>query len=220
MDKNREDTDLPDFLFFLKVLFFTLDLEFTLSGTVIPKEDTNMSKNIFILSGSPRRGGNCEILCEEFAKGAKTAGHQTEMISLSEHTVEFCIACDYCRRNHGSCFKKDDMASILKKMMQADVIVMASPIYFYSVSAQIKALIDRTLANYTQITNKGFYFMMTAADAERSSMERALECFRGFTSCLDGAKEMGVIYGTGTWKPGEIRTTEAMKEAYQMGLNV
>ncbi len=84
-----------------------------------------MSKKVLILSGSPRKGGNSDILCDEFLRGAQ---------------VTPCSGCYYCSTHGGACVHKDDMADILQKMIDADVIVLASPVYFYSISAQLKAV--------------------------------------------------------------------------------
>ena len=111
------------------------------------------------------------------------------------------------------------MAEILDKMIRADVIVMATPVYFYNMNGQTKTLIDRTYARYTQICNKEMYFIMTAAVGDKALLERTLEGFRGFTSCLSGAKEKGVIYGTGAWDVGDIKGSPAMTQAYEMGKN-
>ena len=102
-----------------------------------------MSKNILILSGSPRKGGNSDILCDEFMRGAQEAGHTAEKIFIREKKIGYCIACYACRES-GACALKDGMQDVLDKMAWADVIVMASPVYFYSIDAQMKAVIDRT----------------------------------------------------------------------------
>jgi hypothetical protein len=86
---------------------------------------------------------------------------------------------------------------------------------------QMKTFIDRTVPRYTEISNKDFYFIMTAADTEKESLERTMEAFRGFTEdCLEGANEAGIIYGVGAWHVGEIKNTKAYDEAYQMGKSV
>jgi multimeric flavodoxin WrbA len=176
-----------------------------------------MRKTVLVLSASPRRGGNSDILCDQFVKGAQEAGHQAEKIFLGDKTITYCIGCEICMQNDGVCVQDDDMEEILQKMIAADVIVMATPVYFYTMNAQMKALIDRTVAGYTAIRNKEFYFIATAAVPEKQQVERTIEGFRGFTSCLTGAQEKGVIYGVGAWKKGEIRTTPAMELAYEMG---
>jgi multimeric flavodoxin WrbA len=112
------------------------------------------------------------------------------------------------------------MAEVLDKMVEADVIVMATPVYFYTMCAQMKTLIDRTCARYTEIKNKEFYFIVTAADTNNRAMERTLEEFKGFTYCLEDAKEKGVIYGTGAWDKGEIKGKPAMEEAFKAGMSV
>ncbi|MDD1763961.1 MAG: NAD(P)H-dependent oxidoreductase [Methanobacteriaceae archaeon] len=81
------------------------------------------------------------------------------------------------------------MAQVLDKMIAADVLVMATPVYFYTMNAQMKTLIDRTYSRYTAIRNKDFYFMATAAVRNKQALKRTIEGFRGFTSVLSGAKE-------------------------------
>ena len=102
-------------------------------------------------------------------------------------------------------------------MIAADVIVMATPVYFYTMSAQMRTLIDRCCARYTEITNKNFYFIVTAAEPSIPAMERTIDGFRGFLDCLEGAREKGIIYGTGVWKVGEIEGKPVLKEAYEIG---
>ena len=179
-----------------------------------------MSKKILILSGSPRKGGNSDLLCDAFLRGAKEAGNEVEKIRIAEKKIGYCSACYYCVQSGGVCAKKDDMTELLQKMIDADVIVLSSPVYFYSIDAQLKAVIDRTVARWTQVKNKAFYYIVTCADDDRASQERTLECFRGYADCVEGAKEMGVVYGTGVHKPGEIKNTPAFTEAYQLGRSV
>jgi hypothetical protein len=81
----------------------------------------------------------------------------------------------------------------------------------------MKTVIDRTVARYTQIANKEFYFLVAAADGRKAALERTIESFRGFTSCLPGAKEKGIVYGTGAWNIGDIQGSPAMDQAYEMG---
>lgn len=177
-------------------------------------------KNVLIISSSPRRHGNSDLLCDMFAKGAEESGSNVEKIFLKDKEINYCIGCGVCNTTH-SCVIKDDMAEILDKMVNADVIVLATPVYFYSMAAQMKTLIDRTVPRYTEISDKVFYFIMTAADPDRAALERTLEGFRGFTEdCLDGAREAGIIYGTGAWQIGEIKNTDAYEQAYQMGKGV
>ncbi len=178
-----------------------------------------MSKRVLILSGSPRKNGNSDLLCDEFMKGAIEAGHQVEKIRVAEKNIGYCRACYGCTGT-GVCVIKDDMAEVLQKMIDCDVLVLASPVYFYSIDAQLKAVIDRSVARWLEVKAKELYYIMTAADAEKTSMETTLACFRGYADCVEGAKEMGIIYGTGVYEKGEVKDTKAMQEAYEMGLRV
>ena len=112
------------------------------------------------------------------------------------------------------------MGEILQKMIDADVIVLASPVYFYSIDAQLKTVIDRTLARWTEIKDKEFYYIVTCADEEKEAAERTIECFRGFADCVSGAKEKGIIYGTGVYEPGKIKTSPAYAAAYEKGKSI
>lgn len=176
-----------------------------------------MNKKVLLLSASPRKGGNSDLLCDAFMRGAMESGNETEKIRIAEKRIGFCNACYYCRRHGGICAQKDDMAELLQKMIDADVLVLSSPVYFYSIDAQLKAVIDRTLARWTEVKNKEFYYIVTCADGEKTSQETTLACFRGYADCVEGAKEKGVIYGTGVYQPGEIKDSPALQEAYKMG---
>lgn len=179
-----------------------------------------MSKKVLVLSGSPRKGGNSDLLCDEFVRGAIDGENDVEKIRVAAKKISPCSACYYCRDNGGKCVHKDDMAEVLQKMIDADVIVLSSPVYFYSVNAQLKAVIDRTVARWLEVKNKEFYYIVTMADEELSSADTTLACFRGYADCVEGAKEKGVIIGNGVYDAGEIKNSPAMKQAYAMGKNV
>jgi multimeric flavodoxin WrbA len=174
-------------------------------------------KKVLAISSSPRRGGNSDLLCEQFVLGARQAGHPAEKIFLKDLKINYCTGCGTCYRGGKPCPQRDDTAGVLEKMIAADVIVMGTPVYFYTLCAQMKTLIDRTCSRYREISHKEFYFVLAAADSNPRAMERTLESFRGFTSCLNGAKEKGVIYGVGAWHVGDIKGSDTMKQAVEMG---
>lgn len=178
-----------------------------------------MNKKVMVISSTPRSGGNSDVLCDRFVEGAQNAGNTAEKIRLADLTIKYCTGCGACNRTH-RCVQKDDMDGVLKAMVAADVIVLATPVYFYTMCAQLKTLIDRTVARYTEITNKEFYFILAAADGRKEALVRTVEEFRGFLDCLDGSKERGIVYGTGAWGVGEILNSEAMSDAYALGQNV
>lgn len=173
-----------------------------------------------MISSSPRKGGNSDTLCDQFRKGAEEAGNFVDKIRLAEMKIDYCSACYACKTK-GYCVKQDDMAQIIDKMRNADVIVLATPVYFYTMCAQMKTMIDRTLGGAQQpgLEGKEFYLIATAADG-KAEMERTVDGLRGYLECLPGAREMGVIYGAGAWQLGDIQGNPAMQEAYQMGKNI
>ena len=179
-----------------------------------------MGKRVLILSGSPRKGGNSDTLCDEFMRGAIEAGHEVEKIWVQGRKVAPCMACYYCTDHSGECAIKDDMTSISQKMLDADVLVLSSPVYFYSICAQLKAVIDRTVARWLEIKNKEFYYIITAAAPTDQAKECTLECMRGLAVCLEGSVERGVIWGNGVYGKGEIAGHQALTQAYEMGKSV
>ncbi len=171
---------------------------------------------VLAISSSPRFHGNSDLLCDQFLKGAAEAGHTVEKIRLAEKNISPCIACDGCQSG-GACVKKDDMADILDKVIGADMIVMATPVYFYSMSAQMKNFIDRSFARFQEIKSKDFYFIVTAAAPQHEAADETLAGLRGFLRCLPEAREMEIIYGTGAWDKGDILRHPAYEKAFEMG---
>ena len=174
---------------------------------------------VLILNSSPRREGNSDVLCEQFAKGVKEAGHSVEKLNLWEKSLSPCRACYACMKEH-ICAIQDDMAEIFAKMQSADVIVLSTPVYFYSVSAQMKMLIDRCMVDHKSLVGKKFYYIITAADPRHEAASETIAAFRGFLRCLPNAEEVGILYGTGTWDKGDVYKHPAFEQAYQMGKEV
>lgn len=178
-------------------------------------------KKVLILSGSPRKGGNSDILCDEFAKGAADAGNEVEKIFVAEKKIAMCTGCYFCRKSGGRCAFNDDMGEILQKIIDCDVLVLSSPVYFYSICAQLKAVIDRTVARWTEIRNKELFYIATAAEADRDTLDTTLACFRGFAKCVDGYEEKGVLYGKGVYEKGDVlNRPELITIAYEMGNSI
>ncbi len=175
--------------------------------------------NVLVISSSPRARGNSELLCDAFAEGALTAGHSVEQYRLREHRISPCTACYACQKNGGVCCQKDDMNELMGKLLAADAICLASPVYFYSICAQLKAMIDRCVARYTDITGKKFWFIVSAAD-DRDSILRAVEPLRGFVDCLPGSVECGALFAHGVYEKGDVTATGFLDEARAMGASI
>lgn len=171
---------------------------------------------VLIISSSPRRNGNSDTLCEQFALGAKADGKYVEKIFLADYSINYCKACGYCR-SKGDCIQKDDAPAIVKKMIEADVIVLSSPVYFYCISAQLKTLIDRCLPWYKEIKNKVFYYLLTAADNSPDAFDESMTALSAFVRCLDHCEVARVIKGIGVYRPHEIKENRAFEMAYIAG---
>lgn len=178
-----------------------------------------MSKKVVIISSTPRKNGNSQILCEAFEKGAKETGNEVELISLRENKINYCMACYGCRKT-GKCVQNDGMNEILDKMMEAEVLVLATPIYMYDVCGQLKAFIDRFLPKYTEIRNKDLYFIATCAENNKEAISSAIQTVNGLIDCLDDVELKQVIYGTGLYDVGEAEGSKAYNEAYELGKNI
>lgn len=177
-------------------------------------------KNILILATSPRKGGNSEILADEFARGARDAGHSVEKICLYNKTINFCKGCLACQKTQ-RCVIHDDADSIAQAMKNVDVLVFATPIYYYEMCGQMKTMLDRANPLYTSdYTFRDVYLLASAADTEQGAMDGAVKGIQGWISCFEKAALKGVVRGTGADKPGSIRQIPAaLKAAYDMGRN-
>lgn len=178
-------------------------------------------KKVLVISASPRKGGNSDLLCDKFVEGTLSVGHIAEKVFLRDKEINYCTGCGYCGTNdYTACAKHDDMSEILDKMVEADVIVFATPIYFYSMAGQMKTFIDRMCARYTHINNKEFYYILTAADENESAAQYTLGEFKGLMACLNNPKERGHLFAGGVWHRGDVADTEFLAQAFEMGLNV
>ncbi|MCR4831970.1 MAG: flavodoxin family protein [Butyrivibrio sp.] len=174
-------------------------------------------KNILILSASPRKQGNSDILCDEFIKGAAESGHLVEKISLYDKNIVFCRACYACFKT-GKCVICDDMEEILEKIQKADVLVIATPTYFLTMNGMLKTVIDRFLPKWQRLGGHDVYLIITGHDGKRG-----LELVgKELTTIFDnlGNNIRGIIWGKGVWQKGEVIGTKAMSEAYEAGKRV
>lgn len=173
-------------------------------------------KNVVILSGSPRKG-NSDALCHAFAEGAREAGHKVTLIRLAEKKIGYCTGCGLCSFQGKPCPIQDDARGIQEAMLAADVIVMASPVYFYSICAQMKTLIDRSCPYYERMGGKAFGFIMTSADDDPACMERTLEDFRGYLACLDAPRELFALRAAGLTHADEAKASPFLAQARELG---
>lgn len=186
-------------------------------AAVLPARVRGAARRVLAISASPRAEGNSDILCDEFLRGATAAGHAVEKIRLAEKNIGYCTGCLSCISSPGACVQQDDMGPILEKMLAADILVLASPVYFLSFNGQMKTFLDRLCPIYTMLDDRDVYFVASAAGGQRS-IDSIVQGFRIFTACLHGAREMGTVAITGVWDEGRARGSSAFRQAYEMGL--
>jgi multimeric flavodoxin WrbA len=174
--------------------------------------------NILILSGSPRKGGNTELLVEAFAKGA--AKHHVEIISVRDVKVNPCLGCNACFKTNGICAQKDDMAFIYEKMSQTDMLVIASPVYFYGISAQLKAIIDRFHNPIRDSFHIKKMALLLVGAATLPELFNAI--LTEYNLCLNffNIEDVGKVLVRGVKDKGDIKDTGALNEAYTLGLSI
>ena len=175
---------------------------------------------IIVLQGSMRKEGNTDLLVKSFVDGA-SKNNDVEVISVADYKVNPCIGCNSCFNRDGNlCFQKDDMEIVYKKLVDADIIIIASPVYFYGISAQLKAIIDRL---HTPLRNtfkvKGLGLLLVAAatlpavfDAIKLQYELVLDFFK--------LEDAGRVLVYGVKDKGDIKGNKALDEAYNFGMNI
>lgn len=180
--------------------------------------DSNVNKmKIVILTGSPRKNGNSAYLAEQFIKGAEEQGHEVFRFDCAFKQVEPCRACNRCGMN-GPCIYNDDFQELRQHLIEADMVVFATPMYYFGISAQMKRVIDRFYAINGQIkgTPKKAAFLMTYADTSAKEAEPMLVHYRTLMEYL-GWTSVGEVVAGGVWTPGSVRNTGYPEQAYRLG---
>ena len=177
-----------------------------------------MSKKVLIISASPRKNSNSEALALAFADGAKEAGHEVEFVSLRGKTVNFCRGCFVCQEKL-RCVIRDDADEICRKALTADVLVFATPIYYYEMSGQLKTLLDRLNPLFpSDYAFTDVYLMTSAAEDESFVPERAVSGVEGWIECFERARLAGTVFLGGVTEAGEgQRHPEKLEAARAMG---
>ena len=177
-------------------------------------------KKILILSATLRKDGNSEQLAQAFAQGAREAGNQVQLLSLRDKQIAFCRGCFACAQT-GQCVIRDDAVEIVQKMHDADVLVFATPIYYYEMSGQMKTMLDRANPLYgSDYQFREVYLLTCAAEQEESAPRRAIEGLQGWIDCFEKAQLSGTVFAGGVNNAGEIKGHSALKTAYNMGCSI
>lgn len=174
-------------------------------------------KKVLILSTSLRNNSNSQQLAGAFGDGAKAAGHEVEQITLQDQAIAFCKGCLACQKT-GQCVIQDDALEITEKMKKADVIVWATPIYYYEMSGQMKTMIDRANSLYSSDYRfRDVYLLSTAAEDGEGVDERTIHGLEGWIACYENARLAGTVFAGGVNDAGEIAGHPALTKAYEMG---
>ena len=179
-----------------------------------------MSKKILILSSSYRKGGNSEQLAAAFARGAEEAGHEVETIYLRDKEIGFCHGCVACLKL-GHCVIQDDAVEIAAKMHDADVLVFATPVYYYSISGQLKTMLDRANPLFSaDYAFRDIYLLAAAAEEDEHTVDGAITGLQGWIDCFEKARLAGIVFAGDVTTVGEIQNHPALKQAYELGKHV
>ena len=175
-------------------------------------------KNVLIISTSLRGGSNSELLAKECAKGAEEAGNRVELLSLKGKKIQYCIGCLSCIKT-GKCVQKDDAPEIMEKLRRADVLVFATPIYYYEMCGQMKTLLDRMNPLYSSdYAFREVYMIATAADGGDSTFEKAYNGLQGWVDCFPKAKLCGLVAGEEIGDPKDaVNHPDVMEKAFELG---
>ncbi len=181
-----------------------------------------MNKKVLLICGSPRKNGNTTLLCDAFIEGAKEKGCDVEKVFIIEKNINGCIGCIACQTNGGNCVQNDDMQEVYKKMLEADVVVLVSPVYFYTWTSQMKTVIDRTFAVEKLLKNKTFYLISAGAAPKESYVQTMIDSYKQYVECFngDGNKDGGYVFGYDARKPDDVKDSKALEKAYELGKTV
>lgn len=177
-------------------------------------------KKVIVISTSLRAGSNSDMLADKFIEGALAAGNEVEKITLSGKNIGFCKGCLACQKL-GKCVIDDDANAIMQKVLEAEVVCWATPIYYYEMSGQMKVLIDRMNAMYSlDYKFRDVYVLTTAAEDEPEVPKRAEAGLTGWIDCYPKSRLAGTLFCGGVDAPRTIRGSAKLQEAYRLGKNI
>ena len=181
----------------------------------------SQQKKVLLISGSVHKGGSTDTLIDEFMRGAKDAGNDVEKVFLHDYKINFYSDEQLHEDIDSLSEPADDARMIIEKMRKADVIVMASPVYFWTIDGMMKALIDRTFYCFRKFEEgKEYYFITVCGNSDIHVTDGAINALRGFISCTPSPVERGVIRVPGIHRVDELKKTDWLQKAYEMGQSV
>ena len=172
---------------------------------------------IIILMGSPNKNGSTRILVDSFVKGATESGHDCEIIDVCHANIHPCIGCVRCGYE-GPCVQKDDVEQIRGKLLASDMVVFATPLYYYGMTAQLKAVVDRFCAYNSSLNSRHLKsaLLTVAWNADDWTFEALEAHYKTLVRYLR-FKDMGMVLGYGCGTPSMTRASKYPDRAYQLG---
>ena len=187
----------------------------------VAKAADSAKKNILILTGSARKGGNSDLLAEAFAKGAKSAGHMVNIFSCGRSDIKSCLGCESCWATGNPCVQQDDFDELWPLLEQADMLVFCSPLYWYNISGHLKCVVDR-LYPYSKknkprdLKIKETMLLMCGESWFEKSFAGPAEAYRQMIG-YKGWSDRGRLFATRVFDKGEIAGSSILKKAEKMG---
>ncbi|MBR1600565.1 MAG: flavodoxin family protein [Alphaproteobacteria bacterium] len=180
-----------------------------------------MSKKVLIISSSFRLQSNSDILAHEAQRGALDAGNDVEFVNLKGKNINPCLGCMACQKTL-RCVQNDDMSKLISKVRNADVLIFATPIYFYEMCGQLKMFLDRCYPLYPGDYNfRDVYIITTSRAAATHTSDTATMGLLGWITCFEKANLAGMVIGAGVNNPNEIMEhPDLLQQAYEIGQNL
>lgn len=172
---------------------------------------------IVVLIGSPNKNGSTNLIAKELEKGAVEAGHKVVMLDVAHANVGVCVGCVACGYN-GPCIKKDDMKMIKQEILSTDMLVFATPLYYYGMSAQLKKVVDRFCSFNSSLQSKHMKSALLAVawNSDSWTFDALENHYKTLVRYLN-LKDQGMILGRGCVTPGMTARSISMSKAYQLG---
>lgn len=176
---------------------------------------------ITIITGSPHEDGTTALLTEKFIEGVDKNAHEIIRFDVAFEDIGPCRACDYCINHDGDCVQKDKMLEIRKAVLEADMVVISTPTYYFGMSAQIKAVIDRFYAFNDELLsmNKESILLAACGDTEEWIPDSLISHYDAICRYL-GWKRMGMVYATGVYGKSDVEKTDYPQQAYDLGASL
>lgn len=175
---------------------------------------------VSVITGSPHKNGTSALLADRFIEGAEASGHDVSRFDAAFETVKPCLACEYCSSHNTECIHNDSMEALYGKLLESEVVVLVTPLYYYTMSTQIKAVLDRFHAKNVELSgNKKAILMAAAYGDDRTTMVGLEKTYESILVFLNW-ENVGTILATGCPTREVLEQTQFPQHAYEMGRNL